>query len=467
MPSRDVTTSAHAQPRRRPLRPRYLGLALAAGLLLGSAAFADEVEPLQLPAWSGEDGSSLTPSVQLQGAYFAQSGSWYGRSRANLGESSGDWVEGVLSLGADGVLALGEAGSLYGGVTALGAGTALGTDAAGTNAASNQVSDSALERYVLGWRSGHLIEGLDEDALDLSIGKQTYQIGSGFLFWDAGSDGGDRGAFWIGPYQAFERTAVARVSSFGLTGNLAYLSPNDNPDTNTELWTADLAYERDGLGNIGGGFSHIFESDLASRDGMNVWDIRAELTPLSGLDVLPGLTLKGEYVQQDNGDRQRGDGWYGELGYDFAAVLPWSPYLGYRYASFSGDSPDSARDQGFDPLFYGFSDWGTWFQGEVLGEYVLLNQNLKSHTVRLRLEPTDSLTVNLLYFRFLLDNPASFGTESDQFADEVNVILDYSWSDNLSFSVVGAWSQPDDGAEEFTGGDDDWLYGMLYTSISF
>lgn len=438
-----------------------------AALAFGVPAAADEAPPLGLPSWESESGSSLVPFVKLQGAYFAQSSSWYGRSRENLGRRSTDWVEGVVSLGGDGVLSLGGAGALYGGVTALGAGTALGTDAAGTNASSNNVTDSSLERYVVGWRSASLFPDLDENALDLSVGKQTYQIGSGFLFWDAGSDGGDRGAFWIGPYQAFERTAVARLTSFGVTGNLAYLSPNDNPNTNTELWTFDLAYERAGLGSIGGGYSHIFASDLATRDGMDVWDVRAELTPLASFDVLPGITLKGEYVREDNGDRLRANGWYGEIGYDFSAALPWSPYLSYRYARFSGDSPDSSRDQGFDPLFYGFSDWGTWFQGEILGEYVLLNQNLKSHTLRLRLQPTESLTVNLLAFRFLLDEPASLGVESDQFATEVDLIVDYELNDHVSFSVVGAWSSPDDGAKEFTGGNDDWLYAMVYTSIAF
>jgi hypothetical protein len=32
---------------------------------------------------------------------------------------------------------------------------------------------------------------------------------------------------------------------------------------------------------------------------------------------------------------------------------------------------------------------------------------------------------------------------------------------------VGAYASPDDGAEQYTGGDDDWAYGMLYASFSF
>ena len=34
---------------------------------------------------------------------------------------------------------------------------------------------------------------------------------------------------------------------------------------------------------------------------------------------------------------------------------------------------------------------------------ILLNQNLDSHTVRLRVSPSQDLTVNLLYYHFTLD----------------------------------------------------------------
>ena len=89
--------------------------------LLGAAsAEAADAPGWKVPAYDDGAGTTLTPFVELQGAYFAQSGSWYGRSRANLGRRSTDWVEGVASLGADGSLALGDFGSLYGGLTAFG-----------------------------------------------------------------------------------------------------------------------------------------------------------------------------------------------------------------------------------------------------------------------------------------------------------------------------------------------------------
>jgi hypothetical protein len=90
--------------------------------------------------------------------------------------------------------------------------------------------------------------------------------------------------------------------------------------------------------------------------------------------------------------------------------------LSYRYAYFSGNDPDSSKSEDFDPLFYGLYEsdpggeneqveWGTWIQGEIIGEFVLLNSNLKTHTVRLRAYPLDELWFNLIYYRFLLDRP--------------------------------------------------------------
>ena len=29
------------------------------------------------------------------------------------------------------------------------------------------------------------------------------------------------------------------------------------------------------------------------------------------------------------------------------------------------------KNEAFDPLFLGFNDWGTWWQGEIAGEFLL------------------------------------------------------------------------------------------------
>ena len=60
-----------------------------------------------------------------------------------------------------------------------------------------------LEHLYAGWRSGDLLaDSLGEDALDLSLGRQEFQVGDGFLIWDGNFDNAGDGAYWLGPRTA-------------------------------------------------------------------------------------------------------------------------------------------------------------------------------------------------------------------------------------------------------------------------
>lgn len=450
-------------------RHSYLGFLfpVAASISLQASALAEELPTYLLPAYEDDRGHSITPSISLEAAFFPQSQSWFGESEANLGDKSDHWFEEALTLAVDGRLSLGGNGYLYGRASGI-LTASQRTDAAGSNLPDDNIDDVALEDVYVGWSSGELlVDSLGIDTLDLSYGQQKYEVGTGFLFDDGGSDGRQRGAYWIGARRAFEQAAIARVEAGGLLARAVFLEPNDRADTDTRIYGFDLEWSEEDLVTAGLGYYNIFESETDSRDGMDVFDVRVQTTPLGRGEFLPGLTLAGEFAKEENGSRQEGQGYYGEIGYDFGDATSWAPYLSYRYAHFSGDDPDTSKDDGFDPLLYGFTDWGTWFQGEILGEYVLLNQNLNSHTVRLRMTPADKLTVNLLYFHFWLDEAEGFGVSDSDFADEIDLIVDYTLNDNISFSLVGAAAEPHEGAEEFTGGDEVWYYGMLYTKISF
>jgi hypothetical protein len=118
-------------------------------------------------------------------------------------------------------------------------------------------------------------------------------------------------------------------------------------------------------------------------------------------------------------------------------------------------------------LFYDGPDWGIWTQGEILGEWVLGNSNLISHTVRLDAYPTDKLTLTALYYYFQLDDPGSAGVDDHEFSQEINLIADYAVNGNLSIGLVGAVSFPEDAAKQYTGGNDTWLELIAYMSVSF
>ena len=127
-------------------------------------------------------------------------------------------------------------------------------------------------------------------------------------------------------------------------------------------------------------YLNTLNSDRVRRDGLNVFNFRGKTAPLVNL---PGLQLNGELALEENGSKVRSAlGGYVGIGYEFAE-LPWKPRVSYRFAGFSGDRRGKGTDKAFDPLFYGQSDWGTWFQGEILGNYIAANSNLLSWLLRL------------------------------------------------------------------------------------
>lgn len=429
-------------------------------LLLTGPALAEEAakdNPLQF--YKDPSGSYVKATLQTNLAFFGQGNSWFDESEANLGEKSDNWWEYTVVPGMEGSYFTGKAGEVYARASAVAAGTD-GYDAANSNNGEESISKLRMEDAYLGWRSGDLFSSLGKDFLDISFGRQQYVAGNGFLFQNESQNSNKRGAFWLGSRKAADYAALVRVKTGGFSGDLLYLKADDKPDSHTKAAGVTLDYAFEKLGGIGGGYYNL-DSDIDARDGMNIYDARFSLTPFAlfeGLDILKPFKLEAEYVYEDTDSGfDTGNGWYVSAGYQFDSI-PWKPTLTYRYASF---------DEDYDPLFYGFNDWGNWYQGEILGEYVLSNSNLDSHMIRLNFSPLESVNVNLFVYDFKLHNKRAFGVSSDDYAMEYDLTVDWTVNDHLMFSVVGALADPDDGAEEQTGGDDNWTYMMLSTTISF
>ena len=320
----------------------------------------------------------------------------------------------------------GEYGTLRGRVSGVLSLTASGPDGPVCNT-GDFTSEYTLESAHLGWKSGGLIPQLGEDAIELSGGNQNYQVNDGLLFWDGGQDCAGRGANWLSPRKAFRETGILRINHEGLMLEGVHLKYNDQPNTHTRLGAARVEYVTDDWFmehlKLGFMYFHIYNSDSETRDGMDGIYLYSEANPLP---MLPDLWTKGSFVRESNSSSSAlssAYGWYLAAGYQLSK-LPWTPELSYRYASFSGGDTEA-----FDSLFTGLPDWGYWFQGELLGEYVLSNSNLNSHQVRLKVKPHEKLTVNLIYYHFSLDDgDQSFGlTPSDvdhNLADEVDLIFD-------------------------------------------
>jgi hypothetical protein len=448
---------------------RFAGIA-SAWLLLAAGARAD----VDLTLWN--DGEShLVPTLQIDSAWFAEKNAWFGESREVVGDHVGHWLELGVMPGLEGELSLGESGALRGRVSGVWTTTQIGLDAAGSNFDDRHPEDLTLEDAYVGWSSGDLFPSLGEDAIDLSVGAQPYQVGSGFLFWEAGTDGGSkRGGYWLDLRKAFQLTAIARLRTGPFLGELVYLQPHDLPDTSTDIVGANVEWRFGERASLGAGYWFFADSESRRRDGLDVFDLRGEVHPLA---ALPGLVLSGELVYEENGDLNQSFGGYAEIGHAFED-LAWAPYLSFRFASFTGERGSLDQIEAFDPLFYGLSDWSTWYLGEILGEYVGANRNLDAYTVRLRVEPGESWTVQLVYLAFVLDElatglvprlfaPRVAAIEDRDLGHEVDLAVDWEMSDHVTWSLVVAALFPGNGLEQATGGNSVWTHAMLYASLSF
>jgi hypothetical protein len=299
-----------------------------------------------------------------------------------------------------------------------------------------------------------------EDFLDFSFGRQIYMAGTLFLFGSEGGAGGKRAAYWLGGRRSADFTAIAKFKSGPWSGDLFFFD-NDSPSpVNTQASGLTLDYAFSPEASIGGSLATL-ESDNISRDEMRIYDIRGSIKPFAaaaGPALLQPLKLDGEMVVEDRDDGQdNGLGWYLAASYQWAEV-PWKPQLTYRYSCF---------DEDYDVLFYSATDWGSWFQGEITGEYDLFNENLDTHMVRIKIQPLTSLFVSLFYYNFSLHNPQSLGVSRENYVDEWNLTVDWSINKHLSLSWVGALALPDDGARQRFGDDADWKAMMMMASIRY
>lgn len=432
-------------------------LAFGFALSMGPAVAADQGGAAPEEKVPGE---GLIYTLELDAAIggFTTRGTNFGSGRVDVRteESTGDadWAEGYIKPGANAEYAIPAAGTLYGGLSAVASATVGDGDAGGyTQSGDGSVT---METAFLGWRSGGLLaEPWSENALDLSYGRQEFEVGDGFLILDGDLDQFDKGTYWLAPRRAFQQAGLVRISAEPMRADLFYLD-SDRDQDHTELAGVNLEYKA--LGTLGLMYFQVLDSGpptvFGARDGMDVFSVRVNDLRLP---ELPNLSLWGEYVSEQGGGRD-GDidaqGWYLEGQYSFAE-WGWSPTLSYRYASFSGDpDPDDERRQDFDPFFYGWSrGWGTWFQGEVTGEYLLFNSNQVNHMLHLSLQPTESLSVGAITYRFSLaaDNYHGTPVSDRHFDDELNLYLDWTLTKRLSISAAYGIAFPGTAAKEVLG----------------
>lgn len=337
------------------------------------------------------------------------------------------------------------------------------------------------EKYI-GWRSGKLLESWGENAIDLSAGAQDYKLGTGLLLANGSDDGGYKGSYWIGSRTAFTNTLIAKINTHDIKLEGFHLETRPrNPATKKNYDGVNLEYNYNDIVTIG--LSYINENNKGHRRSIHeigspidlgyasldndVYNMRVNFLPLP--DTLPNLSISGEYVNQQNkvtlqptldnavSQRHIAQGGYAQIGYKFADVS-WQPTLSYRYTRLGN---------GFDSMAYGFKTWGTWFQGEINGEFILDNSNLITHVGRLTLAPTESVTFNLIYLNYEFVNPDTFNLTSAHYGNEIDLLADWSVTDSIDLSAGFETFVPSEGGKQYLEGNKTWVQGMVYASFKF
>ncbi|WP_264313683.1 alginate export family protein [Pseudomonas putida] len=389
----------------------------------------------------------------------------YAIARDQPGSTS--WREGYIKYGLSADQALGSVGSLYGAFAMLSSATWGDGDAAGFSDGSERTSK--IEDAYLGWKSGNLVPMLGEDGIDLSFGKQMIAVGDGFLLQGDSLNVGHGladgqfnrgGAYYLAARKSFDKTAVLRLGgSSGWRGDLMWLQSDNRAQANTELHVATLEHVAD-AGTVGLtyiGTTHVDEQYASplqlERDGMKTYSLRGQGN--AGVD---NLFLSGEYAKQDKPHTATEDAWYLEAGWTFVD-LPWQPNLSYRYSRFS---------EQYDTLFYGLGrGLGTWFQGEVAGNYAgPFNSNARVQKVGLVVSPTPTLNLGVMGFHFdTIDR--SLGNVDGR---EVDLYAEWTINEHLMIVPLVGLYQPDRSVAQGgtqLGNNHDNLYGQVVFVSTF
>lgn len=320
-----------------------------------------------------------------------------------------------------------------------------------------------FDELYLGWRKGDPVAGM----IEIAGGRYTYLIGNSFLLNDGYSDGGSRGGYWSNPRTAWAPGFRLAYLDSAHQLELFYLERDERPESDSDTRIRGINYQwqsRDGSWILGASYLSLEAHDREpQRDGADVWNLRASIKPWAA-----ALTIEAEWVREDNGPALDATAWYVQPYYRWEDA-PWKPTLVYRYAYFEGDNPDTLANEDYDPLFPGFHDWGSWWQGEIAGEYFLSNSNLKTHMLRLHMEPRGTIGTGLLWFDYSLDQPGSYsgGVNSDQLATEINWYMDWTVSRLFTLSFVLARNQPGPAVEQAFNRTQPFKYGMLYAAFHY
>lgn len=417
--------------------------------------------------YSNDNAWFAQPSAMTTGNPLAQKPSGAGYTA---------WIEGFASAGIYGIAKVIPKINLhlYGGVNYLAsfsAGNELFTD-------RGRVYGAVEEAFVGIIGGGRTTSGKIYK-YNASYGRKQFTLGDGWLIINTSMNGYNRASLQLNPRWAGKELIEGTFvwDKFLVQG--FRLKPNEldilNSHTIINGFNLQLSNNKNGL--VAFSFLQVPKSDfryylpdgtIYTRRGLQVYNARIYKNTGQG----GGLFFKAEGGYQRNANFDM-NAWayYGELGWNFAKVKG-APTVSYRYASFSGDNPETGSYNRWDALYTG-GNGEQWVQGSNMYK-IVQNSNEITHRLQAVYSPLKKIQLVGQAWLFYADqknniggNPALSNLESKYYGTEFNLTVKYFHTRNWYFHLNTAYTLPGGAIKDIVSDTKNWFCLSVFARYSF
>ncbi len=471
------------------------GLAVTFRITLADGARADNGQGYlitsnlaDLPVLYDRDGTFVRVRLEALSLYYGNNDAWYGQPDAMLqgnplsngpaGEGYSNWLEGYVHYGISGITPVTDKLYVYGALSAISSGSV------GQELFTGETRGyTFFEDAYAGFITGETDAKGNRYGFNFSAGRQKFTLANAFLIANTAGNGDERAALQANARWSSDMLVLGQMFYNNTKFELFYVDPDELPAVNSNTVLAGANLEARPLPGLMTAASYVtgvksdfgyFAPDgslVGTREGLNVFDARFTYTP--NAPARPGPFFGGEAAVQTHRDFDMfAVGAYGEAGYSFADAK-WSPAISYRLGYFSGDDPDTATYERWDPLLSG-GNGEQWVQGANHFK-VVQDSNVIAHRVQVRFRPLPQVELVPQLWLFQAEeqnniggNPALSTLTSSIYGYEANMTMKWFASRNwyvhghVAYTIPGEATRDALDAKPLGGDAQDWLSVMLF-----